>query len=232
MFAYSKLSEPTSALTDAEMAIMRRAKRWVIFLAFFQLAMAIFSANILQWLLAAIFVPLGIVGVTRQQPRFLVAHFVYSVFQYVGALIGIVWLILYCDECRWPIYVFAFLIVLIQALGMRHSRILIALIKIQQAASLPVVNNTIVEQQQSSIEMQQQPQQQQQQIVVPQEHKEVEQQQQQFPAFPQPVYYAIPMPYGQQPQQGMAPQYYPMAYPFLHPQQQQHMMEAPTVYKQ
>jgi len=233
MFAYSKLSD-SNGLTDAELNMMKRSKRWVTFLAFFQLIMAIFSGNLLQWILAAIFVPLGLVGVSRQQPRMLVAHFVYSVFQYVGSLIGIVWLVLYCDECTWPIYVFAFLIVLIQAIGMRHSRILIALVRIQQATSLPVVNNNItIEQQQVEMQV---PivQQQQQEPEKQQEEEQQQQQQQQFPQYPQPMFYAIPMPYGQQPQQGMVPQYYPMAYPFLHPQQQP-LPDAPAypnIYKQ
>jgi len=231
MFAYSKLRDSTSALTDAELNMMKRSKRWVIFLAFFQLILAIFSGNLIQWLLAAIFVTLGLVGVSRGQPRMLVAHFVYSVFQYILSLVGIVWLVLYCEECTWPIYAFAFLIVLVQAIGMRHSRILIALMRIQHNATLPVVQNNITIEQQQPQQVQQQ-QQVEMESVEQVQVQEQEEQQQQFPQYPQPVYY-IPMPYGQQPQQGMVPQYYPVAYPFLHPQQQQSDAPVyPTVYKQ
>jgi len=213
-------------LTDSEVCLMRKATRWVVFLGFFQLTMAIFSPNILSWILAAIFVPLGVVGATRRRPKMLVAHFVYSVFVYIFSLLGIVYLILYCDECSWVIYLISFLIILVQAIGMRHSRILIALVKIQQTPSLPMVS--VVEQQ--SV---QQPQ----QIDVQQqtEQSTFEQQPQQYP---QPYFYAIPMPYGQQPNQHqpmMVPQYYPMAYPLLHSQQPVGMPEAPvypTVYKQ
>jgi len=237
VFAYSKLKD-NEKLTDTEIVLMKKAKRWVIFLAFFQLTMAIFSANLLQWILAAVFVPLGVVGASRSRPKMLVAHFVYSVFEYILSLIGIVWLILYCDDCSWAVYLIAFLIILIQAIGMRHSRILIALVKIQEALSLPTINNVSVqEQQQIELQIQQSLMEQQQ----PQQQEE--QQQQQFPQqpYPQQVYYAIPMPYGQQ--QGMAPQYYPvpmpLAYPLMHAQQQQEQPVVvpqasiyPSVYKQ
>lgn len=228
---YSKLAPTENGnLTDSEILLMKKASRWVIFLAVFQLVLAIFSGSLLHWILAAIFVPMGIVGAARRRPKLLVAHFVYSVFQYVLSLMGIVFLIVYCDECSWPIYLIAFFIIIIQAVGMRHSRILITLVKLQETPVLPMV---AVQQQEYTPQPPVVEQQQQQQ----QQPQEGEQQQQQ-----QPFFYVIPMPYGQQPnaQQpaGMMPAYYPMpmAYPLLHPQQQQELSgEAPTfpsVYKQ
>jgi len=236
--AYTKLPNSENGnLSESEVRMMKKSTRWVVFLAFFQLMMAIFSANLLHWIMAAIFVPLGIVGAIRQRPKMLVAHFVYSVFQYIFSLIGIVYLILYCDECSWPIYLIAFLIILVQDVGMRHSRILIALVKFQQTATLPMVVPQQQELQSQQIDMQQP-------SATPQfpiQEQSMEQQQQQ--PFHQPMFYAIPMPYGQQQQgqPGMVPQFYPvpMGYPLLHPQQQQQhavvMPEAPvypTVYKQ
>jgi len=182
------------SLTETELRLMRRSSRWVVFLSFFQMVLAIFSGSLIQWILAAIFVPMGIVGACRRRPRMLVAHFVYSVFLYILCLIGVVYLILYCDRCDWPVYLFTFVIILVQAIGMRHSRILLTLIRMQECA-LPV--QTIVVQSQMQI---QQPEQQ-----TP--HGD----EQQLP--PQPIFYAIPMGYGEQ----GAPQYYPMpvGYPYM-----------------
>jgi len=169
----------------------------------------------------------------------LVAHFVYSIFQYIFSLIGIVYLILYCDECSWPIYLIAFLIILVQAIGMRSSRIMIALVKLQQAPTpLPMVVEFQQELPSQQIDFQQ---------PAPPTPQQSEEEQQQHPQQQQPqspLFYAIPMPYGQQPQQGqpgMVPQFYPIpiGYPLLHPQQPQQqpvvMPDAsayPAVYKQ
>jgi len=224
--AYSKLaSEGNGNLTDSEVLLMKKASRWVIFLAIFQLVLALFSANLIHWILAAIFVPLGIVGATRRRPKLLVAHFIYSVFQYVISLMGIVFLIVYCDECSWPIYVIAFFIIIIQAIGMRHSRILITLSKIQETPVLPMV---------AVVQHQEQPQPTPQPQPQPQQVEAVQQTEQQ----PQPFYYVVPMPYGQptnSPPAGMVPPFFPMpmAYPLLHPQQVPSEAPVyPSVYKQ
>jgi len=214
---YLKLAPPVENgnLTETELRLMRRSSRWVVFLSFFQMVLAIFSGSLLFWILAAIFVPLGIVGACRRRPKMLVAHFVYSIFLYILCLLGVVYLILYCDRCDWPVYLITFLIVLVQAVGMRHSRILITLIRIQEAA-LPVQTVFVQPQQ---IQMQQ-PQLQQ---STPNGEE------QQLP--PQPIFYAIPMGYGQ------APQYYPMpvGYPQFQPQVVMPGQEEavyPVVYKQ
>jgi len=204
-------------LTETELRLMRRSSRWVVFLSFFQMFLAIFSGSLLQWILAAIFVPLGIVGALRRRPRMLVAHFVYSIFLYILCLVGVVYLILYCDRCDWPVYLITFLIVLVQAVGMRNSRILLTLIRMQEAA-LPV--QTMV---QPQMQMQMQPQFQMQQQATPNGEEQ---------QAPQPIFYAIPMGYGQG-----APQYYPMpvGYPQFQPQiamPGQEEVAYPVVYKQ
>jgi len=221
---YSKLSGEDlnkSPLTDAEIALMKKASRWVIFLAFFQLTMAIFSSSPIQWILAAIFVPLGVVGATRRRPKMLIAHFVYSIFLYLVSLMAVVFLILYCESCDWPVYAFTFLIVLVQAVGMRHSRILISLVKLEQQSALPI--NAIV-------------------TPVPQQFvqqpsfvEQPQQQQQSEETQPQPMFYAIPVPFNGQVPQGYYPMPMPMAYPLLHPQQQPAVADAaypPFPYKQ
>jgi len=119
-------------LTQAELLIVKKASRWVIFLCFVQLLLALLGlvcGGILLMGVSAIFISIGIVGAAKQRVRLLTVHFVYSLVLYILSLIGVVLLILYCDGCRWWIYVAGFFIILIQAVGMRHSRILICLLK-------------------------------------------------------------------------------------------------------
>jgi len=121
------------ALSEVELIQLKKSSRWVIFLCFLQLAMALVNllcGNIIMICVSALFISFGIVGVAKQRPRLLVLHFVYSLVLYILSLIGFVLLILYCDKgCEWWFYAVGFFGVLFQAIGMRHSRTLICLIK-------------------------------------------------------------------------------------------------------
>jgi len=200
-------------LTETELRLMKRSARWVVFLSFFQMILAIFSGSLIQWLLALIFVPMGIIGACRRRQRLLVAHFVYSIFLYILCLLGVVFLILYCEECDWPVYLFTFVIILVQAIGMRHSRILLSLVRIQESA-LPVQQQMMIQPQFH--------------IPQPPVQPPTPEEEQQF--VPQPFFYAIPMGYTQ----GGAPQYYPMpmGYPLLQPPAQEEEVAYPFVLKQ
>jgi len=122
----------TPVLSEQETIVVKKATRVVVFLCFVQLLIALFSflaGGFIMMCVSSIFISIGVVGAVRQRIRLLVVHFVYSLVLYVLSLIGVVLLILYCDGCKIWIYVAAFFLVLIQAIGMRHSRLLIGLLK-------------------------------------------------------------------------------------------------------
>jgi len=127
---------PTPApqsLSEAEKCMVSRSRKWVIFTSLLQLVMNAFFFLIAAgyWLIipivSSIFISFGIVGAARQRPRMLIAHHVYSLLLYILSLVALILMILYCDHCYWAIYVGAFLLVLFQAIGLRHSRMLIRL---------------------------------------------------------------------------------------------------------
>jgi len=123
---------PSNVLSEQELKLVKKASRSVIFLCIIQLLLALFSlvcGGLIMMVVSAIFISIGIVGAAKQRVRLLTVHFVYSLVLYVLSLIGVVLLILYCDGCKWWIYVIGFFVILFQAVGMRHSRILICLLK-------------------------------------------------------------------------------------------------------
>jgi len=130
---------PLEPLTEAELRQVKKSRRWVMFLCVIHLIMAFLTllmGGLIQMIISAIFISCGIVGVAKQRPRLLCVHFVYSVLVYILSLIGFVLMVLYCDEnCQWWFCVVGFFGVLFQAIGMRHSRMLIGLLKKQQGIS-------------------------------------------------------------------------------------------------
>lgn len=111
-----------------ELVMMRKSARWVVFLSFVQLLGAIFTlleGGILIMIISTIFISFGIVGACKKRPRLLIAHFVYSIALYVMTLIAIISMIIYCMHCSFVLFLFGFFFLIIQAVGMRHSRILI-----------------------------------------------------------------------------------------------------------
>jgi len=122
----------TVSLTDKDIFWMNRSRRWVIFLCFIQLIVSWFtllSGNLLVSIVTVIFSSLGLSGVRRSHVRLLTAHFVYSLIMYIFSLIALVGMFVYCQNCRWWSYLLVFLFVMFQAIGLRYSRMLIALIK-------------------------------------------------------------------------------------------------------
>jgi len=125
------LEKPT--LTEAETFQVKRSSRGVLFLCFIQLIMAfadLLFGGIIMMVISSLFISFGIVGVAKQRPRLLVAHFVYSLALYILSLVSFVLLVLYCESgCQWWLYAIGFFQVLFQAIGMRHERMLICLLK-------------------------------------------------------------------------------------------------------
>jgi hypothetical protein len=114
--------------TQAELCLIRRSARFVYLLAFVQMVMGFFAmlaGGVIVMVITAIFTSMGIVGACRRRPRFLIAHFVYSLVLYIFTLIGIVAMIIYCHHCTLWGFVFGFVLLVIQAIGMRHLRVMI-----------------------------------------------------------------------------------------------------------
>eukprot|EP01116_Phalansterium_solitarium_P001636 TRINITY_DN11451_c0_g1_i1.p1 TRINITY_DN11451_c0_g1~~TRINITY_DN11451_c0_g1_i1.p1 ORF type:complete len:269 (+),score=83.92 TRINITY_DN11451_c0_g1_i1:151-957(+) len=118
-------SQPSAELAQR----IRSSSRVVAFFCFVQLvlsAIGLFTAgNIFQFCFTAVFVSLGLAGVAKRRPRLLIAHFVYSIIIYILTLIAMIYIILYCDDCGWTVYAIIGLYVIIQAIGLKHSRLLI-----------------------------------------------------------------------------------------------------------
>jgi len=120
-------------LTDAEKCMVNRSRRWVVFTSLLQLVMNAFFFLIAAgyWLIipivSSLFISFGIVGAARQRPKMLIAHHVYSLLLYILSLVGLIMIILYCNDCHWAVYAASFVLVLFQAIGLRHSRMLIRL---------------------------------------------------------------------------------------------------------
>jgi len=119
--------------TSDELFTMQRAARGVIILGFAQLILSVFYAisehGILLPTVTALFAVLGICGAARKNFRLLITHFVYSLLLYVLSLVGLIMFIIYCFGCSWWFFAAGFLFILLQAIGMRHSRILIGLLR-------------------------------------------------------------------------------------------------------
>lgn len=127
----TNLSGPTP--TEAELTQIKRSTRWVHFLSIVQLLIGIvnlISGGFFIGILMIVFSSMGISGASRRQPRTLVAHFAFSLILYIFTLIGLVFMIVYCDECNFFMFLIGFLFLILQAVGMRHSRILIGFAKI------------------------------------------------------------------------------------------------------
>jgi len=115
----------------------------------------------------AVFTSFGLVGVSRARHSLIAAHFVYSVVIYVLTLVGIVLLImrLNCDLLTYWIF---FLVVLIEAIGLKHSRVLIQGLRLLEAGiretsrpsavpSAPAAVEVVPQQQQQAFYMPTQP---------------------------------------------------------------------------
>mmetsp|Transcript_4507 Transcript_4507/g.6297 ORF Transcript_4507/g.6297 Transcript_4507/m.6297 type:complete len:256 (+) Transcript_4507:64-831(+) len=118
--------------TACEAKKMCRASKWVVFLAVFQLMWSIFAllgGAVLLFAITLVFTTMGLHGVRRQSPKLLTAHFVFSLFLYFFSVIGLVLLVMYGNDVNVWVFVSFFVVILIQAVGIRHSRILISLTK-------------------------------------------------------------------------------------------------------
>jgi hypothetical protein len=193
--------ESAATPTDVEVRMMQRSARWVIFLCFVQLLMALGAmlfSGIFFMVLTIIFASLGITGARKQHVRFLTAHFIFSLVLYILSLVGMVALIIYCN-CSWIVYVLGFFLVLFQAVGLRHSRNLIVMVK--KFGPNPTCNN----------------------VATPTPQPEPVQETPAPPVqppvqTPAPAFYPIALPMQQLP-----PQYIPMQ-PMRYPMMQQPMM--------
>jgi len=124
---------------NVEPLFVKKSSRWVYFLCFTQWLMAIIVllnlGNIYMMIVNAIFTTLGISGVRRQRSPMLFAHFIYSVILYILSLFLLVSAILYCYSCS-ILDIFFFLpFIIVQAVGMKHSRLLLCYFRSKNGGS-------------------------------------------------------------------------------------------------
>jgi len=116
--------------TADELCMMARSTRGVALLCLVQMAIGalMFTAHgfIIGGVIAA-GVFLGILGVAKKNPCCLIAHFVFSLLLYIFSMLVVMGFIVYCNQCNWGYFVAGLLVIFAQAIGMRHSRILITL---------------------------------------------------------------------------------------------------------
>jgi hypothetical protein len=189
--------------TQAELVLIRRSARFVYLLAFIQLVMGFFAmlaGGIVVMVITALFTSMGIVGACRRRPRMLVAHFVYSLVLYIFTLIGIVAMIVYCHHCTLWGFIFGFVLLVLQAVGMRHLRIMIGYARLYpnarcnwSARCANKCNQTQTQTQNNhvAVQVEAQPQQQEQtNVQAPQVPQPVAPQ-----FYPAPQVVALPQPY-------------------------------------
>jgi len=189
--------------TQAELVLIRKSARFVYLLAFIQLVMGFFAmlaGGIVIMIITALFTSMGIVGACRRRPRMLIAHFVYSLVLYIFTLIGIVAMIVYSHHGSLWGFILGFTLLVIQAVGMRHLRIMIGYARLYpnarcnfSARCARKCNQTQTQTQNNhvAVQVEAQPQQQEQTPVqAPQVPQPVAPQ-----FYPQPQVVAIPQPY-------------------------------------
>ena len=203
--SYSAL--PTNATDGAAMeCAIQRAKKWVVFTCLLQLVIGIFlllGGALLPAIVIIVFSMLGLGGVRKQNRRLLISHFAFTMVVYIFSLIGLVALLVYCHGCSWIIFLVDFVFILFQAIGLKHSRILITL-----TPAVPCERRCQTEQTQTVV----------QETQTPQQTVQASTQTPTAPTAQPPVYppIAFAMPFPQNGQQ----QFYPMQ-PIRYPTMQQ-----------
>jgi len=207
---YTPLESGETGPSPPEMYLMARSSRGVVMLSLLQMAVAVFTmltaGSFIFSSITIVCAIIGISGAARRRTCLLIVHFVFSLVLYLLTLVFLIMLVLYCINCRWWVYLIGFLFIIIQAIGLRHSRTLIAFSKkfgpLRCSRGVCCRNN----QQVSSTETQTQPaiEQQVTPIVTPVQIQEQPKQQQ----MAQPMYPVFPF----NPQQPGAP----LRYPLLH----------------
>jgi len=132
-----QLGEPCE-LTESEMMLLKKSTRWVACLIILQLILAtaplFFGGfSLIPMMISILFISMGIVGLAKQRVGLLTAHFVYSMILYVLSLTVVVLMVLYCERgCDWWTYLFGFMLILFQAIGIRNCRVVLILLKKRQ----------------------------------------------------------------------------------------------------
>jgi len=209
--------------SQAEMCLIKRSSRFVYTLSFLQILFGMFAlfgfGSILIGILSVFFPIMGIVGTRKRRPGLLIAHFVYSLILYVFTLIGIILMIVYCDHCNLWGYLIGFCLLVLQAIGMRHLRIMIGYARLyptyrcnwNSRCAARCNTNKACQTQCNQVSVQ---------IEAPQERHEVPIQAPQIPQplapqfYPAPQMVAVPQPYmamqNMQPIRYVTPQGIPM----------------------
>jgi len=120
--------------TADEMAMIIRSTRGVLLLCWVQMAIGalLFSTQLIGLIISGIIVVgvvIGIIGAAKKNSCCLIAHFVFSLLLYIFSMLIVMGFIVYCNSCSWWYFFGGLLFIFVQAIGMRHSRILITLVR-------------------------------------------------------------------------------------------------------
>jgi len=132
----NEAAQETPKPTAEESVIMRRSAGVVFIIAFFQLALTVFTADpdsdnawsIAVPIICGLLAVSGIIGALRRRPCFLIAHFIYSLACYIFTVVAFIYVVLNFSVDVWG-YLVGFGAMFLQAYGLRHSRILISLVR-------------------------------------------------------------------------------------------------------
>jgi hypothetical protein len=128
-----------SNLSAEEEVQFSRSSRWYFFFCLFQMVIAtlsLLSGAIPSMILTIVFVSIGLSGLRHRRPKMLAAHFVFSVVVYIFSLMSVVFAIMNGQEFSLAFYLIAFFFILIQAVGLRHTKNLIHLTKKMECAHI------------------------------------------------------------------------------------------------
>eukprot|EP01118_Nematostelium_gracile_P004330 TRINITY_DN15064_c0_g1_i1.p1 TRINITY_DN15064_c0_g1~~TRINITY_DN15064_c0_g1_i1.p1 ORF type:complete len:225 (+),score=48.91 TRINITY_DN15064_c0_g1_i1:3-677(+) len=149
---YTPLVATGSSLSDEEEISYLESSRWFLVLCFVQLALAAFAflnGGFFMLLFSVIFVSMGLSGLRHKRSKFLTVHFVYSLMVYIFSLITIFSIVIYDEHLPIGFLFVSLVIVLAQAIGLRHSRNLIMLAKKSECvlvlAEYPSVENVSIQ---------------------------------------------------------------------------------------
>jgi len=126
---------PNTELTQDEQLnqIVKTSGRIVAFICIIQLLFAtvvlLAGNSLVCFIVTAVFVSIGLTGVIKRRYCLVIAHFVFSVVAYVFTLIALVVSIIYCDDCSLFSYCMVTLLVIVESVGLKHSKLLICALR-------------------------------------------------------------------------------------------------------
>jgi hypothetical protein len=130
-----EVEDVASDVLAMEESMIKRSSRYVYFLCFVQLLVC--SFNFVTLIIGSVCIAIGIHGVRQRKLKAVAGHFAFTVALYVMTVMMTFFMILFCD-CSFWLFVAGIVFTFLQGVGVRHSRMLVELLKRQQMRSSAV----------------------------------------------------------------------------------------------